>query len=418
LLLGDSTQFSLPDYGTLDFNVHTDTIPDYFNDNQGLQIVSGGEPVVIDSVGFTGGGDDFQFVEGTGLQRATGPRPSDQYAYVRKRPTPDGLPQDTDNNANDFVLVSVTGTAHPGITAPPVLGAPGPRGLKNPLSYNDSQVTWSYVEPTVDPHSSPNRVRCEACTSAEAPFGTISFRRSFTNNTNQTFNYIAFRVVQITTLNSPNSLGDQAELRLITPSDSVTPFENSQARTITIQNPALEYDSTCPDCQPQQPNGGGLNSTVSLVETSIAPGQTIDVQFLVNVVHNGLYRLYVYVEAFPRQIREESPSAKFGRVRVDGQNYVPRKLINLQVVSKTTATSKKVKTPTASPTKFVNGGSATPNIAPRITPNVNPGRVLILNRPQVFTDRPRKKKRLRRKASAALRAKAEARYRKEELPQN
>lgn len=412
LLVGDATQFSLPDYGTLDFNVHNASIPDYFNDNQGLQVISAGDPIVIDSVGFIGGGDSDQFIEGTGLQRATGPRPADQYAYVRKRPTPSGLPQDTDNNANDFVLVSVTGTAHPGITALPVLGAPGPRGLRNPLSYDDSQVTWSYVEPAVDAHLSPNRVRCEACTSPAAPYGTISFRRSFTNNTNQTFNYIAFRVVQITTLNSPNTLGDQAELRLITPSGSVAPFENSQARTVTIQNPALEYDSLCPDCQPQQPNGGGLNSTVSLVETTINPGQTIDVQFLANVVHTGTYRLYVYVEAFPQLTVEKMAPAKSGRVRVDAQTYTPRNLVNLRSSPKAIATQK-TKTPSALPARVASVGSTTPSV----TSSANPVRILILNRPDAPTDRPRKKKRLRRKASAALRAKAEARL-KNEQPQN
>ena len=59
-----------------------------------------------------------------------------------------GLPQDTNNNANDFVLVSVTGNLHAGITNPPVLGAPGPQGLYSPSPTATPQVAGALVDPT------------------------------------------------------------------------------------------------------------------------------------------------------------------------------------------------------------------------------------------------------------------------------
>src|SRR2546430_538434 len=151
LVISDGGQYSLIDYALPDFTVSDPDRPDFFSDNEGIQLIGADEPIAIDSVGFIGGGNADQYIEGTGLERATAARPADQYAYVRKRGTENnGLPQDTDNNANDFVLVSVTGATHPGISAPPVLGAPGPQGLTSPPSYSDSQVTNSLVEPSAE----------------------------------------------------------------------------------------------------------------------------------------------------------------------------------------------------------------------------------------------------------------------------
>jgi hypothetical protein len=126
LEIADESEYSLFFYAMPDFDL--DFGFDFFIDNEGLQLLADDEETVIDSVGFIGGGNSSTYIEGTGLESATAARPADQYAYVRKRTlATNGLPQDTDNNANDFVLVSVTGTAHTGITAPPVLGAPGPQ---------------------------------------------------------------------------------------------------------------------------------------------------------------------------------------------------------------------------------------------------------------------------------------------------
>jgi hypothetical protein len=291
-LIADGSQYSLPVYATPDIDI--DFGFDFFIDNEGFQLQNNNQTIVIDSVGFAGGGNAATYIEGTGLQRATSARPADQYAYVRKRGTATGgLPQDTDNNAADFVLVSVTGAAHPGITAPPVLGAPGPQSLTSPPTYTDAQVTNSLVEPGVSSASSPNRVRTGSGNS-----GTLSIRRTFTNNTSDAFDYLSFRVVDMTTLNSPNTLPSQAQLRLVTSGDAET-FTNSQGRTVVIRGSILEFDD---GTEPNQPNGGGLNSTVHVnlgQGQLIAPGETVDVQFLLNVVQAGTFRFYVFAEAFP-----------------------------------------------------------------------------------------------------------------------
>src|SRR5437870_2771820 len=113
LLVSDITQYSLSDYALPDFTVSDSGRPDFFIDNQGVQLVAAEEGLIIDSIGFNGGGNQDQYVEGTGLQPATAARPADQYAYVRRRGTEtDGRPQDTNNNANDLGLASVTGSLH------------------------------------------------------------------------------------------------------------------------------------------------------------------------------------------------------------------------------------------------------------------------------------------------------------------
>ena len=293
LLVGDSSQYTLDSYAFLDLDVACGCGGfDVFIDGEGFQLLDPTETVVIDSVGFAGGGNSATYVEGTGLEQSSA-RPADQYAYVRKMGTADnGRPRDTNNNAGDFVLVSVTGTPHAGVTAPPVLGAPGPQGFFSPADVTDS-ITSALVEPGASQGAPPNRVR-----TGSGDSGTLSIRRSITNDTTQFIEYLAFRVVDITTLNSPPLSGSpppQAQLRLVT-SDNAEVFTNSQGRTVSITGTVLEFDGC--GCEPSQPNGGGLNTTVAVSDFGgLAPGETIDVQFMLNVVKAGAFRFYINVEA-------------------------------------------------------------------------------------------------------------------------
>jgi hypothetical protein len=298
LLIGDDAGYTLADYATLDLTASFGGDADFFIDNEGFQLRTPDDAAVIDSVGFAGGsGGDIDYVEGAGLERATDERPADQYAYVRKMGTATGgRPQDTNNNANDFVLVSVTGTPHPGITQPPVLGAPGPQSTTAPPTYDNSQLTGSLVEPAASASASPNRV----VTLGGDNRYKLSIRRTVTNNTADTIGYLAFRVIDITTLNSPQVFQQQAQLRLITSGNAET-FTNSQGRTVTIRGTVLEYDPAVdPGLEPSQPNGGGLNTSAAVpLDTGIAPGESVDVQFLLDVVQGGSYRFFVNVEALP-----------------------------------------------------------------------------------------------------------------------
>jgi uncharacterized repeat protein (TIGR01451 family) len=406
LLIADLSQYSLPDYATPDFNVHNPDIPDFFVDNQGLQLVAAEEGTIIDSVGFIGGGNDTQYIEGTGLTPSGGitpQRPPDQYAYVRKRTLfTNGLPQDTNNNAEDFVLVSVTGAPHPGILVPPVLGAPGPKSLSSPKTYSNAQWLNSYVEPANDPHAPPNRVR-----TGSGNGGTLSIRRSITNNTNDAFDYVGFRVIEIPTLNSPNP-GGRAQVRLVTSEDAET-FENSQARTVVIRGTILEFDPNSDHVQPEQPLGGGLNSSAhaNLIDTLILPGQTLDVQFLLNVDVAGDYRFFVYVEAFPAPL-VGAPGELRRRVNTDPAKVkpVPRQMVNLKRGALAIGPSgKKPKPNPLMPTKSTSSGT-TPAVV-----------IMRINQPGYITPsshkRPKRKLRVKRRSSAALRVRADARLRNE-----
>jgi uncharacterized repeat protein (TIGR01451 family) len=411
LLIADFSQYSLFDYAVPDIDVNCGCVPDFFIDNQGIQLIGAEEGILIDSVGFIGGGNDNQYIEGTGLQPSGGitpSRPPDQYAYVRKRTMQtNGLPQDTNNNADDFVLVSVTGNPHPGISTYPVLGAPGPKSLTSPTTYSNAQVPASFVEPAADPHESPNRVR-----TGSGDTGTLSIRRTITNNTNQAFDYIAFRVIEIPTLNSPDTVGDHSQLRLITSANAET-FTNSEARTVFIRGTILEFDASC-DCEPQQPNGGGLNSTVHVDlsdEAIIAPGQKVDVQFLFNVVHAGAYRFFVYVEAFPTQQQPDNPNApatnRRERSAVSANPPTARRMINLKRGIKPVVPFTKKPKLGGLPTK-AGAANTQPLVLRPIINLPSAGRNFPLAVTPASTTPQRRKNRVRRKSRTALRARAEA----------
>ncbi|HEV2905566.1 MAG TPA: hypothetical protein VGW32_10980, partial [Pyrinomonadaceae bacterium] len=418
--------YTLFSYGFPDIDVALSQPPEpeppfYFYDNEGIQLVSAGDPMIIDSVGFTGGGNDFLYVEGVGLQRASS-RPADQYAYVRKRTLDtNGLPQDTNNNANDFVLVSVTGTAHAGITAPPVLGAPGPKGLSSPLTYSQSQVPGVLVDPAKSKEEDPNRVRVGTGDS-----GTLSIRRSFTNNTQDTFDYLSFRVIEITTLNSTSVFGSEAaQLRLVS-SGSTSAEVPSRGGPVTINGTVLEYDPSCLCLEPQQPNGGGLNSTVfvNAEKFLMAPGDTVDVQFLLNVIKSGSYRYYVYVEAgFFRGGIPGAPELNAVPSRSRSKPTTTRKFISAKRLPAANAIKKsQPQTPVITPLTTTSPGRLTVPVRNAPTPgpvrNAPTPRVIIINRGIAEGEKkPRKKTRVRRKHSAALKKKAEERFAAEK-PQN
>jgi hypothetical protein len=422
-LVGDSRGYSLSSYGAPNIDValnqptptmeNPSPTPFYLYDNEGIQLIGAQEPTVIDSVGFTGGGNAGQYIEGTGLQRATS-RPADQYAYVRKRTMATlGLPQDTNDNAADFVLVSVTGAQHPGINALPVLGAPGPQGLSSPLTYSNSQVPGVFVDQTKPSSADPNRVRVGSGNS-----GTLSIRRSFTNNTGGTLDYLGFRVIEITTLNSPTAFEDQAQLRLISSPDTTAQVP-SRGGTISIIGTTLEYDSCC--TQPQQPNGGGLNSSLftNFSESGIfQPNATVDVQWLMNVVKSGSYRFFVYVEAGNPRIERFVDEFQAGSAPT-----TPAKFVSMQRMPTSSAIKKSTQqTPVVTTMTSPSPGRLTVPVSNAPTPgpvkNAPTPRAIIINRGTAEAEKkPRKKTRIRRKNSAALKKKAEERF-AAETPRN
>lgn len=244
--------------------------------------------ILMDSVSFGGAvtcnqDPEFFSVEGTPLFSLGGANV--QYSHVRKMTA--GLPQDTQNNASDFDIVSVTGGNIQGVKQT-ILGAPGPENLASPVQRN-ATVKPSLIDPLVASTAPPNRVRSGRGGLAGS-FGTLSIQRRFRNVTGAPVTRLRFRVVDITTLNSPVASSPQADLRVLSSTGVVTNSQGvvvAEVTGLTLEEPPL------------QTKGGGLNSTLTVVLPggSLAAGNTIDVQFLLSVQQEGAFRFLVNVEA-------------------------------------------------------------------------------------------------------------------------
>ena len=238
----------------------------------------------LDAVGF-GSVADARFREGAGLQPAAGVSANAQFSFLRR--LSGGTPQDTNDNAADFLFVSTDGLSSGG--AQSVLGAPGPEGLASPVQ-RTSSFGVTMLDPAVSSSSPPNRVRdLTSDPSNNSTFGTLSMRRTVTNNTGTPATRIRFRVVDITTYPVPSGVADM-RLRS-SPAVQVT---RSDGSTVTVLGTTLETP-------PAQPNGGGFNSTVSVGAVTLAeplqPGASVHVQFLLGLQSTGSFRFFINLEA-------------------------------------------------------------------------------------------------------------------------
>ncbi|MEP6635309.1 MAG: Ig-like domain-containing protein [Acidobacteriota bacterium] len=246
----------------------------------------------LDAVGFgTNTGSICSLLsEGTTLATANGS--ISQYSFVRKLAT--GTPQDVNDNAIDFAIVSTTPVTAVGTNAAPQLGAPGPENLTSPIQRN-ATVKASLIDPGAVSTSPPNRVRDttpNSCTGgANCALGTLTIRRKFTNTTGAAVTRLRFRIVDITTATAPVGTAD---LRALTSTDVTVTLMGggtTLVRGLTLEQP------------PNQPNGGGLNSSqaagIVTVGTPIANGASINVQFVLGVQQAGSFRFFINVEALP-----------------------------------------------------------------------------------------------------------------------
>lgn len=245
-----------------------------------------------DAVGFSGITGTTLFTEGTALLPAGGITTNNEYAFVRRATVGSGgLPQDTDSNQADFDFVSTTGATFS--TRVSILGAPGPENLTSPIIRNSLQN--ALLDPTVSASTAPNRERSFTMV-PNGVFGTLTIRRSVTNNTAAPITRLRFRIIDITTLNSPIVTGSQAQVRLLDSGSSV----------VTVNSVPVTVEGTSVETPPTQTSGGGLNSSVgrslvagTIINTAIAPGQTVNVQWVLGVQVTGTYRFYVNIEALP-----------------------------------------------------------------------------------------------------------------------
>jgi hypothetical protein len=254
----------------------------------------------LDAVGFgsnTGGNCDL-LREGGTLPDATGS--TSEYSFVRK--VEKGATQDTGDNSADFIVVSTT-TAPVGANTP-TLGAPGPEnstGARGPVPCSEppgaTKFTRSRLDSTQDAATAPNHVRDNTSNPANnSTFGTIDFRRRFTNNTGAPVTRLRFRITN--TIN-PATAG-AADLRALTSSAIIVNGVNDAATcggsapcNVTVQGTTLEQP-------PAQANGGGVNSSLGVSTitfgTPLASGADVDVHLLFGVEQQGNYHLSIVVE--------------------------------------------------------------------------------------------------------------------------
>jgi hypothetical protein len=272
----------------------------------------------IDAVGSTAEINPL-YVEGTGypaFSAALSGNPGVNFSIFRNAQS--GVPLDTNNNETDFQTTDTNGTNLCSSTLNfrcQRLGAPGPENLFSPVQRN-AEIKASLIDPNctgiaVNP-TLPSACRFERRTNAGSGFGssptslgTLSIRRRFTNNTGLTVTRLRYRIVNITTFPEGSSATGFADLRAISSSqvtatcqsENGTPHlcsDNASPQT-TIEGTTLETDAS------GQPNGGGFNSTLAAGTitpgTGLAPGATINIQFLLGVESNGSFRFFVNIEA-------------------------------------------------------------------------------------------------------------------------
>ncbi|HEX8072873.1 MAG TPA: Ig-like domain-containing protein [Pyrinomonadaceae bacterium] len=288
-LVADSAGYSLAALAAADSTFNFD-LPDdaglaLFNTSDPQGFTSGN---VIDSVGFDGatGAPAALYREGTPLAPVGATvNAAEQYSLVRRQAT--GTPRDTGDNAADFVRVSASGTI---AGANAELGAPAPEGLNGPVQRN-ATLKVGLIEPQQSSTAAPNRVRdttANACGGANCALGTLTIRRRFTNKTGQMVTALRFRIVDVTTLNSPGAGASQADLRAL---DSIDVTVTTSGGNVLVKGTALDA--------PAQSSGGGLNSAlvVQLPGGALAPNASVNVQFVLGVQQGGSFRFLVNVEA-------------------------------------------------------------------------------------------------------------------------
>ena len=297
-LAGNGSSYNLFGYGSADLFYGGD-IPDA----AGVALFSTSDAAVLDTnhrldaVGFSAEPNPL-YREGAGL---ASPGANDgNYSFVRKLVS--GRAQDTDDNAQDFVFVSTNGGNYGGVQSQ--LGAPGPENTASPVQRN-AQIKGRLLDPVAGPNAAPNRVRdIGAVTNGAA--GTLVLRRRFTNSTGVFVTRLRFRVVDITTLNSPGYTpgGAQADIRVLSSSDSnVNTSSGSQfVRGLTLEQAPVQTDFGTVVLL-AQPNGGGLNSSLAAgsitVAQPLAPGAFVNVEFKLGVQQGGSFRFFVNIEALP-----------------------------------------------------------------------------------------------------------------------
>lgn len=210
-----------------------------------------------------------------------------------------GLPRNTNNNAADFYVVNPNGTD---VGAGQRLGAPGPESLSSPIQRNADMLVLN-LDATVSSTSLPNRVRDFTSDPANSStFGTLDIRRRVVNGTGFPVTRLRFRIVDISTFAAPVGIAD---LRARTSTDLTVTGVNDEGTCLGVAPCDVTVLGTTLEQPPNQSNGGGFNSSLSsdsvTLATPLAPGDSINVHFLLGVQQTGSFKFYVNIELLTDQ---------------------------------------------------------------------------------------------------------------------
>ena len=308
LLVG--SQYSLANYGgtgaaagnlTMSADIESDGNVAVFSTSN-VELISSANR--LDAVGFgtnTGAVCDL-LREGTNLGATAGS--TLEYTFFRfMGQAVGGNPKDTNDNAADFVFADTQGSVISGI--PQKLGAPGPENINSPIRRDTTGVGAALLDGSVSTSSHPNRTRSFTMDAPNnSSFGTLTVRRRVFNNTGGPVTRLRFRIVEMTTFPS----GSQADLRARTGVNEVSVGPVNDATTCTASGAGsppcnVAVLATTLEQPPNQPNGGGVNSTLSAgtitVGTPLANGASLNVNFLLGIQQTGTFRFLIIIEALP-----------------------------------------------------------------------------------------------------------------------
>ena len=210
------------------------------------------------------------------------------------------MPVDTNDNQNDFVYVDTSGTATPQGQR---LGAPGPENLGSPRLRN--AITTLLLDSNFGGPAPPNRVRDLTPSLPNAINGTLSVRRRFVNNTGAPVTRLRFRIVDISSIAVPGGIAD---VRALTSTNvvvsGITDAGTCLASTGSATTPCtVTVLGTTLETPPAQALGGALNSSMSAgtitLAAPLAPGASINLQFLLGVQQTGSFKFFFNIEALP-----------------------------------------------------------------------------------------------------------------------
>jgi hypothetical protein len=211
-----------------------------------------------------------------------------------------GFVMDSNVNNNDFIFADTTGAITP---AGQRLGAPGPQNLGSPRL--NLSIPALLLDATKGSTAVPNRVRDLTPQSPNAVNGTLSIRRRFVNNTGGNVTRLRFRLVDISSLPTPGAIAD---IRALSSLSITVNGVNDSATCAATGTPATAPCSvtvfgTTLEQPPTQSLGGALNSSMSAgtitIPTPLAPGQSINLQFLLGVQQTGAFKFFFNIEALP-----------------------------------------------------------------------------------------------------------------------